>query len=88
MESLIFTALFLMAWLMYLPVRICFKTDYDRWIFILVDLCMLAPVFNILVAFGWGIICINDSYRSKLNNNFLSRFLFSTSYKEQYGEDE
>jgi hypothetical protein len=87
MESLIFAALFIIAWLMYLSVRICFKTDYDRWIFIIIDLSMLTPVFNIVVAFGWGIICISNS-RSKLNNNFLSRFLFSQTYKEQYEENE
>ena len=87
MESLIFALVYVLAWVIYIILRHCFDHDMNRLTLILIDLLMLVPVLNIILSVS-VFICFLIGNDVPLKKNRLSKFLFNTSYKQQYGEDE
>lgn len=87
MESLIFALVYVLAWVIYLILRHCFDHDMNRLSLILIDLLMLVPILNILLSISFFCLFL-IGIEVPLKKNRLSKFLFNTSYKEQYGENE
>lgn len=87
MESLIFALVYVLAWVIYIILRHCFGHDMNRLSLILFDLLMLVPILNIILSVGFFFLFLKG-IEAPLKKNRLSKFLFNTSYKEQYGEDE